>query len=102
MAEVADAEEVRALLKGRWRRTGQVDHQRAPVQQVARHLELFDQQLDFHIGNHQVQVTTINRGDLPFGQIGPGHELELCTQSLGEQLAEIIGVVTGLQTLLEP
>ncbi|MNL33971.1 hypothetical protein D3C87_1559100 [compost metagenome] len=101
MAKVADAEKVRPILEGRWRRTRQVDHQRAPMQHVARHRELFHQQLDFHFGNHQVQVATINRGDLPFGQVGLGHELELCTQCRGEQLTEIIGVVTRLQALLE-
>ncbi|MNL23722.1 hypothetical protein D3C87_1451240 [compost metagenome] len=79
MPEVADVQKVRAILKRYGRIGRQVDHQRAPVQQVAWHLELFDQQFDFHFGNHQVQVATIDRRDLPFGQVGVSHELKLFT-----------------------
>ncbi|MNP20570.1 hypothetical protein D3C76_1131460 [compost metagenome] len=80
---------------------GQVHHQRAPMQQAARQLEVFDQQLDLDFGDHQAQVATINRCDLPLGQIGLGHELKFLTQCRREELAEIIAVFACLQAVLE-
>ncbi|MNE49199.1 hypothetical protein D3C80_1437010 [compost metagenome] len=77
VAEVANVQKVRSFLKGsRWLGWW-IDHQRAPMQQAAGHLELLDEQLDFDFGDHQVQVATINRCDFPFGYIGIGHELKL-------------------------
>ncbi|MNY03741.1 hypothetical protein D3C86_1363770 [compost metagenome] len=59
MAKVTDMKKVCPVFK-RYRRLGRnIDHQWAPVQQVARKPELLDQQFDFHFGNHQRQITTI-------------------------------------------
>ncbi|MCY1462467.1 hypothetical protein D9M71_802430 [compost metagenome] len=59
MAKVTDMKKVCPVFE-RYRCTGRnIDHQRAPVQQVAGKPELLDQQFDFHFGNHQRQITTI-------------------------------------------
>ncbi|MCY1406147.1 hypothetical protein D9M71_214050 [compost metagenome] len=101
MAKVADVQEMRAIFIPYWRAGRKIDHQWAPVQQVARNSELLDQQFDFHFGNHQRQITTIKRGDFALGQIGIGHVFKLFTRRRGEQAAEVIVVLAGLQALLE-
>ncbi|MNI39859.1 hypothetical protein D3C73_940520 [compost metagenome] len=102
MAKIADVNKVRPVFERRRRMGGQVHHQRAPMQQAARQLEVLDQQLDLHFGDHQVQVATIDRGDFPLGHVGHGHEFELLAQRRREQIVEVIVIVAALQPILEP
>ncbi len=101
MAEVANTEEVRTAFKERRRCGREINHQRTPLQQLARHVELLDQQLYFYFRNHQVQITAINRSDLALGQISVGHKGKLFRQRRCEQLVEIVAVVAGFQTVFE-
>ncbi|MNY19431.1 hypothetical protein D3C86_1528650 [compost metagenome] len=102
VAKVADMEKMRAFFERYRCAVWKVDHQRTPVQQMACKSELLDQQFDFHLRNHQCQITAIKSRNLAFGQVGIGHVLKFFAQRRGEQFAKIIVVVTGLQTLLEP
>ncbi len=80
VAKVADAQEMRPVFERHRLFVGQVQHQRAPVQQVAGQLEVFHQQFDFNLGHHQVEVAAIQCRDFPLGQVGVGHPLELLAQ----------------------
>lgn len=101
MAEVTDAQEMRAVLIGDKPLAGRVDHQRAPVEQGGGHLELFGEQLDLHIGNHQADIAAVDRRDLALGQVGIGHPLELFVQGRGEHGAEVIRVWLLLQVVFQ-
>ncbi len=102
VAEVADAEEVRALVKRCERLGRRLQHQRAPVEQGGGYLELLGEQADLHVGDHQADVAAIDGCDLALGQVGVGHAPELVFQARCKQGAEVVVVRLGLEVVLEP